>query len=72
MEQYSTYLFLLTGFQDQSLVKLFVKSSFKKMSSVNVLKENGSEKLPDALRTLQKEFVPEIELKKLHLKMKVF
>ena len=43
----------------------------KKISSVKVLKKNEAEKLPDALRTLQKEFIPEIELKKLHLKMKV-
>ena len=43
----------------------------QKISSVKVLKENATEKLPDALRALQKEFVLEIELKKLHLKMKV-
>ena len=43
----------------------------QKISSVKVLKKNEAEKLPDALRTLQKEFIPEIELKKVHLKMKV-
>ena len=42
-----------------------------KISSVRVLKENAAEKLPDALRALRKEFVPEIKLKKLRLKMKV-
>ena len=43
----------------------------QKTSSVKVLKENAAEKLPDALTALQKEFVLEIELKKLHLKMKI-
>ena len=43
----------------------------QKISSVKVLKENAAEKLPDAIRALRKEFVLEIELKKLHLKMKV-
>ena len=44
----------------------------QKISSVKVLKENAAEKLPDALRVVRKEFVLEIELKKLHLKMKVY
>ena len=44
----------------------------QKISWVKVLKGNAAEKLLDALRALWKEFVPEIELKKLHLKMKVF
>ena len=44
----------------------------QKISSVKVLKENAAENRPGALRALRKEFLPEIELKKLHLKMKVF
>ena len=43
----------------------------QKIFLVKVLKENAAEKLPDALRALQKEFVLKIELKKLHLKMTV-
>ena len=43
----------------------------QKIFSVKVLKENVAEKLPDALRALQKEFFLKIELKKLHFKMKV-
>ena len=43
----------------------------QKISSVKVLKENATEKLPHALRALRKEFALEIDLKKLHLKKKV-